>query len=256
MVEALCNFFCLETFIGEPTKNIPNGVPAEEIEKWVQVTMDKFIDEYVWARDSDASTVTTREHEEIVSTPLQLKLPNGSTVVIFVQQKQKKKVQNIEFDRVKHYGHTVLQLGLLYLEFLDIIKVPDRDRLMTTFKYIMQVFKAHNSRSKYELETLRFLCHQQSSCSLQTAHKAVYGPFVNTARKVDSHIPADIEMAHLIRRIKNLFKATEPNNLKGSVVKISRALAGQAQIATQYDNCIGVLVRAHKHKRSLLMRMN
>lgn len=111
--------------------------------------MDKFIDEYVWVRDSDASTVTTQEHEEIVSTPSQLKLPSGSTVVIFVQQKQKKKVQKIKFDRVKHYGHTVLQLGLLYLEFLDIIKVPDRDRLMTTFKYMMQVFKAHNSRSKY-----------------------------------------------------------------------------------------------------------
>lgn len=151
IVEALRNFFGLETLDGKPTKNIPNGVPAEEIEKLVQDTMDKFIDEYVWARDSDASTVTTctQEHEEIVSTPLQLKLPNGSTVVIFVQQKQKKKVQKIEFDRVKHYGHTVLQLGFLYLEFLDIVKVPDRNKLMTTFKHMMQVIKAHSSRSKY-----------------------------------------------------------------------------------------------------------
>lgn len=250
----MCNFFGLETLDGEPTKNIPNGVPAEEIEKGVQDTMDKFIDEYVWARDSDASTVTTQEHEEIVSTPLQLKLPNESTVVIFVQQKQKKKVQKIEFDRVKHYGHTVLQLGLLYLEFLDIIKVPDRDRLMTTFKYMMQVFKAHNSRSKYALEMLRFLCHQQSSYSLQTAHKAVYGLFVNTAGKVDSHIPADLEMEHLIRRIKKLFKATGPNNLEGSVVKKSRALAGQAQIAAQYDKCSGA--EQTSTRRSLLMRMN
>lgn len=69
MVEALCNFFCLETFDGEQIKNIPNTVHAEEIEKKVQDTMDKSIDEYEWASDSDASTVTTQEHREIVYIP-------------------------------------------------------------------------------------------------------------------------------------------------------------------------------------------
>lgn len=139
--------------------------------------------------------------------------------MIYVQQKQKKKFQKAENDRVKYYGHTVLQLGLLYMEFLDIIKVPDRERLMTTFKYMMWVFKVHNSRSKYALEILRFLCHQQSSYSLQTAHKAVYGLFVNTAGKIDSHISADLQMGHLIRRETKLFKAKGPNNIKGAVVK-------------------------------------
>lgn len=51
--------------------------------------MDKSIDEYEWASDSDASTVTTQEHREIVYIPLQRKLPNGPTVAIFVQQNQK-----------------------------------------------------------------------------------------------------------------------------------------------------------------------
>lgn len=102
---------------------------------------------------------------------------------------------------------------------------------MTTFKYMMQVFKAHSSRCIYALEMLQFLCHQQSSYSLQTAHYAVYRLFVNTAGKEDSHIPANLE--HLITRIKKLFKATGPNNLEGSVVKKWRALAGQAQLAAQ-----------------------
>lgn len=34
MVEAKCNLFGLETLDGEPSKHLPNGVPAEEIEKW------------------------------------------------------------------------------------------------------------------------------------------------------------------------------------------------------------------------------
>jgi hypothetical protein len=56
-------------------------------------------------------------------------------------------------------------------------------------------------------------------------------------------------MEHLIRRVKKLFKATGPNNIEGAVVKKSRALAGQAQIAAQYDLTSGVLIRANKHKR-------
>lgn len=47
IVEALCNFFGLETLDGEPTRNTPNGVADEDFEKWVQYTMDRFIDEYV-----------------------------------------------------------------------------------------------------------------------------------------------------------------------------------------------------------------
>lgn len=47
------------------------------------------------------------------------------------------------------------------------------------------------------------------------------GLFVKTAGKVDSNIPADLEMEHLVRRIKKPFKATGPNNLEGSVVKKS-----------------------------------
>lgn len=57
--------------------------------KKVQDTMDKSIDEYEWASNADASTVTTQEHREIVYIPLQRKLPNGPTVAIFVQQNQK-----------------------------------------------------------------------------------------------------------------------------------------------------------------------
>lgn len=53
-------------------------------------------------------------------------------------------------------------------------------------------------------------------------------------------------MEHLIRRIKKLFfQATRPNILERSVVKNSRALAGQAQVAAPYK----ILVRANKYKR-------
>lgn len=179
-------------------------------------------------------------------------MPDRTVFVVHVQQKKRKQVQQAEYDRSKHYAHTVLELGLLYMDFLDTIKVPDRNRLLSTMKYMMHVFKTHNSRSKYALEILRFLCHQQSSYSLKTAHEAVYGLFVNTGGKIDPHIPADLQMEHVIRKVKKkkLFKATGPKNLEGAVVKKSRALAAMSQIAEQYDSSSGVVVRANKHKKS------
>ena len=249
IVVALCQFFGLDTLNGEPTRNIPTDVATEDLNSWVQQTMDQFIDEYVWARGSDATFITVQEHTDIVTTPLQLVLQDGSTIVIHVQQRKKTQVQQAEYDRVKHYAHTVLELGLLYMQFLDVIKVPDRNRLLTTFKYMMQVFKANNSRSKYALEILRFLCHQQSSYSLQTAHRAVYGLFVNTGGKIDSHIPADLQMEHIIRKVKKLYKATGPNNAEGAVIKKSRALAAMDQISEHYDLSSGVIVRANRHKK-------
>lgn len=60
-------------------------------------------------------------------------------------------------------------------------------------------------------------------------------------------------MEHLIRRIKKLFfQATRPNILERSVVKNSRALAGQAQVAAPYE----FLSEQTSTRGSLLMRMN
>jgi energy-converting hydrogenase A subunit M len=120
----------MESVDAKPT-NTPSEVSSEDLKNWVQRTLDRFIDEYVWARGSDVTVITVQECEEVVTTPLQLILPDGTHVVVHVQLKKTSRVQQAEFDRIKHYAHIVLELGLLYMNFLDIIKVPDRNRLLT-----------------------------------------------------------------------------------------------------------------------------
>ena len=133
-------------------------------------------------------------------------MPNGQKTTVSILKTQKQSSLVADYDRIKHYGHVVLQLSLIYMNFLDICKIPDRSRMICTFKYMMMIFKASNNRSKYALEILRFLCHQQSSYSLKVAHGSLYGLFVNTEGKLNTHIPADLQMDHLIRKLKNCSK--------------------------------------------------
>jgi hypothetical protein len=46
-------------------------------------------------------------------TPLELLLPNGQKSTVNILKKQKQSSLVADYDRIKHYGHVVLQLGLI-----------------------------------------------------------------------------------------------------------------------------------------------
>jgi hypothetical protein len=246
IVETLCDFFGIEEITDRPTVNVPDDPNGTNC---VQSKMDEFIDKYVFAVGTDATSVNVQETEVLTVTPLELLLLNGQKSTVNILKKQKQSSLVADYDRIKHYGHVVLQLGLIYMNFLDICKIPDRSRMICTFKYMLMIFNASNNRSKYALEILRFLCHQQSSYSLKVAHESFYGLFVNTEGKLNTHIPADLQMEHLIRKNKKLFKAAGPNNIENSIVKKSKAIAGLSAISENYDELGGVVVRVNRHKK-------
>ncbi|KAL4221560.1 hypothetical protein ACF0H5_019817 [Mactra antiquata] len=115
--------------------------------------------------------------------------------------------QTEQSDMIGDYGRVVLELGLIVLELNDIIKVPDRQRMLSTMKYLMLFLKAHNNRSKYALEILRQLCQQYALLSEMDANKSVYGLFVNTGNRINTHIPADLQMEYLVRLTKGHLKS-------------------------------------------------
>ncbi|KAL4233932.1 hypothetical protein ACF0H5_008604 [Mactra antiquata] len=115
--------------------------------------------------------------------------------------------QTEQSDMIGDYGRVVLELGLTVLELNDIIKVPDRQRMLSTMKYLMLFLKAHNNRSKYALEILRQLCQQYALLSEMDANKSMYGLFVNTGNRINTHIPADLQMEYLVRLTKGHLKS-------------------------------------------------
>jgi len=63
-------------------------------------------DEYVWVKDSDATITTVQGTEEIVTTLLQLILPNGATCIIHVQQKQNTELSKLSMTELS-IMHTI-----------------------------------------------------------------------------------------------------------------------------------------------------
>ncbi|KAL3854767.1 hypothetical protein ACJMK2_014016 [Sinanodonta woodiana] len=142
----------------------------------------------------------------MIVTLLRLLLINGSISTVFIP-KQEKDISDC----------------CIIMQFLDVCQIPDQSRLLTTIKYMMAVFKAVNSHSKYALQVLCFLAHQQASFSLHTANKSL--------------------------KIKKQVKNVGSNKIMGTFSKQSRVIAGMPNVAEHYDNGAGVIVRVQLHKK-------
>ena len=149
-------------------------------------------------------------------------------------------------DGVQNYGHLILELGLLFQDLLDFIRLPDRDRGLRLLKLAMVFLKSNSNWSKYALEILRFLIHQQCTLSEREAAESFYGLFVNTKGRKDTHIEADRRMEHLVRESKKHLKHMQSGKSEHStILKKSSAIAGLNDISDNYDKCTGVIVRAN-----------
>jgi len=149
-------------------------------------------------------------------------------------------------DYIYSYGNIVIELGLIYMELCDIVKNPNRDRLLQIMKYLMIVLKGHNNRSKYALEILRLLCYQYALLSEKSANETIYGLFVNTGKTI---IPADLQMEYLVRLTKGHLRSMCSNVTEQSLVKRSSSFFGMNEISEHFDKETGTIKRAQKHKR-------
>lgn len=155
-------------------------------------------------------------------------------------------IQETNPDPVFNYGNIVLELGLIYMDLCNIMKNPNRERLLVVMKYLMIILKGHNNRSKYALEILRLLCHQYALLSERSAHETIYGLFVNTGRTI---IPADLQMEYLVRLTKGHLRSMCSNVTEKSLVKRSSSFFGMNEISEHFDNETNTIKRAQKHKR-------
>ncbi|KAL3867174.1 hypothetical protein ACJMK2_044396 [Sinanodonta woodiana] len=141
----------------------------------------------------------------MIVIPLRLLLLNGSISTVFIPKQEKDKCCQ-RFIMKKDC--------CIIMQFLDVCQIPGRSWfwLLTTIKYMMAVFKAVNSHSKYALQILYFLAHQQESYSQHTANKSL--------------------------KIKKQVKNIGSNKIIGTFSKQARALASMSNVAKQYDQLL------------------
>lgn len=240
IVEALLEYFGMDSVYSAPTKHIPppDAMPEEMLE-WSKVTMSNFLKEMV----PKPKVVVTINQDEVVDEGqvFQVVLANGQRLNLM-----RRNIVPAE-DHVKNYGHRVLEFGLLFKDWLDLIKLPDCDRGIALLKLTMPILKASNNLSKYSYEIMRLLVHQLCSLSERMAHEEFYGMFVNTRRQVDSHVAVDDRMEWHVAKVKKHVKHMYSNKTDANISKRSLAFAGMLDISSNYDKVTGVIVRAKKH---------
>jgi hypothetical protein len=232
LLKAMLDYFGMEDVNDTPSKNF--RIDGEN----VHANFEDFLDKYIFCNNSGSNNAG------IPLVMQQVTLPNGMTFFIPLFNNVDEQPST---DGKYDYGVVVMELGLLFIEFIDVCKTPDRQRLLTVLKYMMMAFKINNNH-KYALEILRFLCFQQSSYSLRVAYQAVHGLFVNNKGHMDSSIPADLHMEHNVKKIKSMLNELGSNKSKDVIVKRSKSLAGMDLIAHNYDEKTSVIKRAQHHK--------
>ena len=185
------------------------------------------------------------------STPaiLKVKLPSGKMLEIHLSAQVSKSLSpKPKEDKVNKYAHLVLELGLLFKNFLECVQVPNRPRMLWTLKLVMVLLKAQNNLSKYADEILRFLVHHICSLSDRKAHEMFYALHVNTRGKIDTHIAVDLQMEYIVRSIKRHIKHMFSNKTQQNIERKTGALAAINSIVQRYDTASDVNIRSKKHK--------
>ena len=179
-------------------------------------------------------------------------LPNGMRITIPAQMREEV-VAPPAPDKVKAYGHLVLELGTQFHYLLELMKAPSRERLLPIFKMLLTTMKANNTQAKYPLEILRLLIQQYSLFPLDEACQLLNQCFVNTHGKPNSFVPCDQVMEWNVRDCKRHVKHMFSNKNEANISVRSAALGSMEQIALNYDKSASVIDRhrGNKHTSSL-----
>ena len=128
-----------------------------------------------------------------------LPLANGQLLRLGVGPRRQETLGPQEPDKIKDYGHYVLEAGVTYAILLRLCKTPSRQRILSLAKMICLQIQAKNPKAHYARELLRMLVVQQSLLSQRKAHQVLQACFVNTQGKFDSHIPANQRMEWIVK---------------------------------------------------------
>ena len=78
-------------------------------------------------------------------------------------------------DKVQNYGLCLIELFVVLMQLNDAVHEGDAYRNVTTWKYLMWLFKANNNLSKYAIEGMYFLTLTKCLLTHQMSERVIWG---------------------------------------------------------------------------------
>ena len=156
-----------------------------------------------------------------------------------------------EDDDMLCYQRSLLDYGMLVLNFLDGISEGDGERVVRCWKFFLMYLKHHGRSSKYALEALYLMFQINVLLSPQEAHRLVWNRFVKNKSGIGGNIPLDLQLEFFNKLVKVAIKNQGSGASQNSINRICHSLGITSSLMTNFDRTMAVYKRAGKHvKRS------
>lgn len=142
--------------------------------------------------------------------------------------------QRLTPDGVLNYSSSVLNGGLLMLEFKDAVREGDGMRIIRCWKIMMIYFK-HANHANYAKEAFRMLAYIYALGTPRLVHQITWGRVVNTHGGQGHNISLDLQMEHMNKKVKECVGSFGANVSEKLLVQSGKSLKGIMDICNHFD---------------------
>lgn len=150
-------------------------------------------------------------------------------------------------DDMFNYQCSLLQYGLLYLNFKDAIAEGDGSRIIRIWKFFLLYFRENSTRSKYALEALYLLFQVNSLMTPRKAHQLTWNRSVNNRGGPGKNVPLDLDLEHDNNFVKSACKKLGRNLTSKAVTTICRSSMVARKCIEKFDSESKIRRRSGKH---------
>lgn len=179
-----------------------------------------------------------REHEEQHNPPI--------TVSQTVPKKEEVTSLNGGDDMLA-YQRSLLDYGMLLLNFWDAICEGDGQRVIRCWKFFLLYLKHHGSSSKYSLEALYLMFQIYALLSPRSSHRLIWNRFIKNKSGMGGNIPLDLQLEFFNKTVKEAIKKLGPAASQKSLDRICHSLKITMELMATFDSNLLVFKRSGKH---------
>lgn len=150
-------------------------------------------------------------------------------------------------DDMFNYQCSLMDHGLLYMNFTDAIAEGDGDRIMRCWKFLLLHFYSDKGSTKYAIEALYLQLQQQALLSPRQAYRQRWNRSVNNRGGSGKNVPLDLDVEHDNNAVKEAIRKLGPNVTNSTVQRSAQMLPVARQIVDVVGRECQVMKRSGIH---------
>ena len=213
-IEALIEFFQMQSQEAQPTKHIPpsHNIHVEDKKKYFDETLNEFVGKYL--------------------LPLEEPEPLPS---------------NEQQDSVMNYSLSLLRYYFIIADFKDAVREGNGKQLLILHKQLPKHFKSIPGYNAYAIEMLISIVQSEAFLSQAESHQIMWAATVNWKGGKSRNIEIDLLQENRNKDLKNLIKAMGANKTTSAIQRASRAAGGVRHIVENFDNNVSLAKQSSDH---------